>query len=67
MSIGDALFAILPVGDPYPAKFAAAHLAGLGIASAQRVGQAFGFSPTSVREWVAQRRRTGILLAYGRF
>ena len=59
--IGDALFAILPEGDAYSAKFAAAHLVQLHVASAEAIARAFGFPSTSLREWVAQLRRTGTL------
>jgi len=59
--IGDALFAILPEGDAYAAKFAAAHLVQLQVASAEAIARAFGFPSTSLREWVAQLRRTGTL------
>ena len=59
--IGDALFAILPVGAPFPAKFAAAHLTLLGVASAEQVAQAFGFGATSVRQWIVQLQRSRTL------
>lgn len=59
--VGEALFAILPAGDRDQTKFVAAHLVMLGTASVRQVVSAFGFSAASVREWVAQLRRTGTL------
>ena len=59
--IGDALFTIVPEGDAYSAKFATAHLVQLQVASAEAIARASGFPSTSLREWVAQLRRTGTL------
>jgi len=59
--VGDVLFAIVPKGDPYQAKFVAAQLARLQIASAEAVARAFGFAATSLQSWVAQLQRTGTL------
>jgi transposase len=59
--IGDVLFAIVSKGDPYQAKFVAAQLVRLKIASAEAVARAFGFAATSLRDWVAQLQRTGTL------
>jgi len=59
--IGDVLFAIVSKRDPYQAKFVAAQLVRLKIASAEAVARAFGFAATSLRDWVAQLQRTGTL------
>ncbi len=59
--IGEILFAIISKGDPYQAKFVAAQLVRLKIASAEAVARAFGFAATSLRDWVAQLQRTGTL------
>ena len=59
--IGSVLFSVIPLGDAYQAKFVAAQLVILHVASHGEVAQAFGYSESSLRAWVMHLRRTGTL------
>ena len=59
--IGSVLFSVIPLGDAYQAKFVAAQLVILNVASHGEVAQAFGYSESSLRAWVMHLRRTGTL------